>query len=97
MKDVSKYMDFDVYTDRSKSKQYNITVTLESEVSSQAREAAIALAGAIVRNYFSGLYKDINTDKELAELIKSKLNGWVPTLVANNVNVEMKRAQSRAA
>ena len=70
MKDISKVMDFDVYTDlKSKSKQYNVIVELENEVSSQTREAAIALSGAIVRNYYSNLYPDVKNDMELAELL----------------------------
>ena len=103
MKDVAKYMDFDVYTDlKNKSKQYNVTIDLENEVSSQAREAAIALSGALVRNYHSNLYPDVRNDQELAELIKEKLNNWIPEeentkFIATNVNVGVKRVQGRAA
>ncbi len=103
MKDVTKYMDFDVYTNlKDKSSQYNVTIDLENEVSSQAREAAIALSGAIVRNYHSNLYKDVRNDKDLAELIKEKLNQWIPEeennkFIATSVNVGLKRVQGRAA
>lgn len=103
MKDVTKYMDFDVYTDlKKKNSQYNVTIDLENEVSSQAREAAIALSGAIVRNYHSNLYKDIRNDQELADLIREKLNNWIPEeennkFIATNVKVGLKREQSRAA
>ena len=103
MKDVSKYMDFDVNTSlKGKSPQYNVTVTLENEVSSQAREAAIALTGALVRNYYAGLYPEIKKDEELAEFIKNKLNRWLAVgneqeFVALQVNVGLKRVKGRAA
>ena len=103
MKDVTKYMDFDVYTDlKKKSNQYHVTIDLENEVSSQAREAAIALVGALVRNYHSNLYPDVTSDEELAEMIKNKLNHWIPAeekgkFIATNINVGAKRVQGRAA
>ena len=103
MRDISRYMEFDVYDNlRTKSKQYNVTIDLENEVSSQAREAAIALTGAIIRNhYYGNLYPDVNSESELSELIKNKLNRWIPEslnnkFVAKTVSVGMKRVQSRA-
>jgi hypothetical protein len=101
MKDVAKYMDFEVCTSLyDKSNLYHVTMDLENEVSSQTRECVIALAGAIVRNYHSGMYKDVKNDTELANLLKDKVNAWIPStpenkLIVLNVNVGPKRVQSR--
>lgn len=100
MKDVAKQMDFDVYTDlKNKSEQYNVKVDLENEVDSYTRELAIALSGAIVRNYHKKIYDGIVNDGELAILIKDKLNTWIPedtNFVARNVTTSIKKVQKRA-
>ena len=102
MRDVSRWMDFDVHTDlKNKSNQYRITIELENEVSSHAREAAIVLTGALVRNYHSKLYPDISTDAELAEMVKGKLNHWIPQeaeskFVVKGITIAPKRVKGRA-
>ncbi len=101
MKDVTKNMDFDVYTDlKDKSNEYNVKINLENEVDSYTRELAIALSGSIVRNYHKNIYEGINNDVELALLIKDKLNTWIPKeseFVATLVTVGAKRTQKRVA
>ena len=80
MKDVSKEMNFDVYTDlKNKNEMYNIVINLESEVDSHTREMVIALAGTVVRNNHKNLYGKLLEGKELSLLIKEKLNTWIPT------------------
>jgi len=100
MKDISKTMDFDVVTDlKNPSTQYNIIVDLESEVEPNAREMAIALAGTVVRNNCKNLYGKLLDHHELADVIKDKLNTWIPkesgfkaTRVVTSLKVERKRA-----
>lgn len=100
MKNVAKQMDFDVYTDlKDKSKEYNIKVDLENEVDSYTRELAITISGSIVRNYHKNLYEGITNEMELANLIKDKLNTWIPketNFIARSVVASVKRAQRRA-
>jgi hypothetical protein len=100
MKDVARNMDFDVYTDlKDKSKEYNVKIELENEVNPYTRELAIALSGTIVRNYHKRIYESITTDLELADLIKDKLNTWIPKeseFVAKTVTTGPKRVQRRA-
>ena len=100
MKNVAKQMDFEVYTDlKDKSNQYFVKIDLENEVDSHTREMAIALSGTIVRNYYKNIYEGVNSDVELAELIKDKLNTWIPKeceFIAASVVTGPKRAQKRA-
>ena len=57
MNSVAKKMDFDVEVNlKEKGTLYNIKIDLENDVDSHAREFAINLAGAIVRNNFQSVY-----------------------------------------
>lgn len=80
MKNRNIFMDFDVETDlKEKDKKYNIKIELENEVEdSNTRELAINLAGSIVRNNEKNLYGARLNDASLADLIKERLNKWVP-------------------
>lgn len=99
MKDVLKKMEFEVFTDlKPQNNTYNVVIDLENEVDSHTRELAIALSGAIVRNNFKKLYGKILDNNELAEVIKDKVNTWIPkecNFYANNVNVSMKLVAKR--
>ena len=78
MNDVSKKMNFQVYTDLKNPRDlYTVEIELEKEVDSYAREAAISLAGAIIRNNFKRVYDKVMDSKELANFIQDKLNNWV--------------------
>lgn len=100
MKNVAKQMDFDVYTDlKDKTNQYYVKIDLENEVDSHTRELAIAISGTIIRNYHKSIYEGVSGDKELAELIKEKLNTWIPKeseFTALLVTTGPKRTQKRA-
>ena len=80
MKDRNIFMDFNVQTDlKEKDKKYNIKIELENAVEdSNTRELAINLAGSIVRNNEKNLYGTKLNDTLLADLIKERLNKWVP-------------------
>ena len=97
MNDVSKKMSFEVYTDLKNPKTlYGIEIDLEKEVDSYTREAAIALAGAVVRNNFKNLYGKVMDNKELANAIKDKLNDWLPaTSSLNATRVVVSPIQSK--
>lgn len=100
MNNVAKKMDFDVEVNlKEKGNLYNIKIDLENEVEdSHAREFAINLAGAIVRNNFQKVYGTTLNDEELSKLIKVKLNSWMPTGVefkATNVVAAPKLAKTR--
>jgi hypothetical protein len=99
MNDVARKMDFDVYTNlKDRNQEYNIKIDLDNEVSPDARELAIALSGAIVRNNFKMIYGKILNDEELATSIKDRLNTWAPkeaNLKVNAVQVSLKKLKSR--
>ena len=85
MMDVSKKMNFEVCSDlKNPTTFYAIEIDLEKEVDSYTREAAMALAGAVVRNNFKNIYGKVLTNNELADAIKEKINNWLPN--STNMN-----------
>ena len=79
MNDVSKKMKFEVATDlKNPTNLYSVEIDLEKEVDSYTREAAISLAGAVVRNNFKNVYGRIMNSQEMAEVIREKINSWLP-------------------
>lgn len=97
MKYIAKKMDFDVISDlhNKNSREYNIQLELENEIDSTTREMAVALSGAIVRNFHKNMYEEISSEKDLAEFIKERLNAWVPNVDFKVNDVVLSQKQNK--